>query len=331
VRGFSASNTGVLVYSTDSAFVPVSMPGILRGQLTWFDRSGRVLSTVGEPGIYRILALSPDEQFVALERGDPASQNIDVYLFEFARGVNNRFTFDPQRDVQPVWSPDGSSVLFTRMRDGNGEWYRRAADMSGDEEPLFRAKGQGVVSAISPDGRFALFTGPLPGPADIQAVDLSKVAEAREAIPLVTSEFNEANARFSPDGRWFAYASNESGAYEIYVRPFNPDGAPGAPLSVGGRAMVSKGGATPGGAIWRADGKELFYLAPDRKLMSVAVETQPTFRVGGPPQPLFQAPRGVLFFDVSRDGQRFLIPVPEGAGTTSPPYKVVLNWTSTLK
>jgi hypothetical protein len=146
----------------------------------------------------------------------------------------------------------------------------------------------------------------------------------------VTSDFNETNARFSPDGKWFAYASNESGTYEIYVRPFNPDAATGAPLSVGGRAMVSKGGASPGGAIWRADGKELFYLAPDSTLMAVAVETEPTFRIGGPPKPLFKAPR-VLFFDVSRDGQRFLMPVPEGAGTNAPPYKVVLNWTSTLK
>jgi dipeptidyl aminopeptidase/acylaminoacyl peptidase len=331
VRGFSASDTGVLVYSVDSTLVPTGVPGILRGQLTWFDRGGRVLSTVGEAGIYRILALSPDEQFVALERADPATQNIDIYLFEFARGVNNRFTFDPQRDVQPVWSPDGSSVLFTRMRDGIGEWYRRAANMAGEEEPLFRAKGSGVASAISPDERFALFTGPLPGPADIQAVELARVGEAREAIPLVTSDFNETNARFSPDGKWFAYASNESGTYEIYVRPFNPGAAPGTPLSVGGRGMVSKGGATPGGAIWRADAKELFYLAPDGTLMSVAVETEPTFRIGGPPKPLFKAPRGVLFFDVSRDGERFLMPVPEGAGTTAPPYKVVLNWTSTLK
>ncbi len=183
---------------------------------------------------------------------------------------------------------DGASVIFTRMKDANGEWYRRAADLAGEDELLFRAPGSGVASSISPNGRFVLFTGPLPGPADIQVVDISRVAEAREAIPLVTSDFNEANARFSPNGRWFAYASNESGTYEIYVRPFNPDAAPGAPLSVGGRVMVSKGGANAVGAIWRADGKELFYLAPDRSLMSVAVETEPTFRVSGSPQPLFK-------------------------------------------
>jgi eukaryotic-like serine/threonine-protein kinase len=332
VRGFSASDTGVLVYSVDSTVVPGDVPGILQGQLTWFDRQGHVLSTVGEPGVYRILALSPDGQRVAMERADPVAQNIDIYVFEFARGVNNRFTFDPARDVQPVWSPDGTSVTFTRMNGGVGEVYRRAANLAGEEELLFRAPGTGVPSAVSPDGRFLLFTGPLPGPADIQAVDLKRVAEAREAIPLVTtSEFNEANARFSPDGRWFSYASNESGTPEIYVRPFNADAAPGAPLSVGGQVLVSKGGATFGGAIWRADGKEMFYLAADGTLMSVPVSTEPTFSVGGPPRALFKVPQNVLFFDASRDGERFLIPVPEGAAASAPPYKVVLNWTSTLK
>jgi len=331
-RGFSASDTGVLVYSVDSSVVPSGIPGILRGQLTWFDRQGHVVSTVGEPGIYRILALSPDEQRVALERADPVAQSIDIYLFEFARGVNNRFTFDPGRNVQPVWSPDGTQVMFARLDGGTSTWYRRAANLAGEEELLFRAPGSGVLSAISPNGRFLLFTGPLPGPADIQAVDLSRVAEAREAIPLVsTTGFNKANARFSPDGRWFAYASNESGSTEIYVRPFNPSAAPGAPLSVGGQVMISKGGATFGGAIWRADGKELFYLAADGTVMAVAVTTEPTFSVSGPPKALFKVPQGILFFDVSRDGERFLMPVPEGAGTSAPPYKVVLNWTSTLK
>jgi Tol biopolymer transport system component len=330
VRGFSASATGVLVYSVDTTVVPQGIPGMLRGQLTWFDRRGHLLSTIGDPGIYRIPVLSPDAQTVALERADPTTQNIDIYLFEFARGVNNRFTFDPARDVQPIWSADGKSVIFARLVNGT-EWYRRDADLAGEEELLFRARDLEVPSSLSPDGRFLLVTGPLPGPADIQALDLSKVREARETVPLVTSDFNEANARFSPDGHWFSYASNESGAYEIYVRPFNPDAASGAPLSAGGRVMVSKGGATPGGAIWRADGKELFYIAPDGTLMSVAVDMQPTFRVGGTPQALFKLPRNVLFFDVSPDGERFLVPVPEGAGASTPPYKVVLNWTSTLK
>ena len=98
VRGFSASDTGVLVYSVDSTVVPSGIPGILQGQLTWFDREGRVVSTVGDPGIYRIPVLSPDGQHVALERADPATQNIDIYLFEFARGVSNRFTFDAVRE-----------------------------------------------------------------------------------------------------------------------------------------------------------------------------------------------------------------------------------------
>ena len=332
VRGFSASNGGVLVYSSDSTVVPANIPGIVEGQLTWFDRQGRVVSTVGDPGIFRIPVLSPDGQFVALERGDASTQNLDVYLFEFARGVSNRFTFNPERDVSPVWSADGASVIFTRMKDNKGEWYRRAADLAGEGELLFLAPGAGVASSISPNGRFVLFTGPLPGPADIQVVDISRVAEAREAIPLVTSDFNEANGRFSPDGRWFSYASNESGVYEIYVRPFNPDAAPGTPLSVGGRAMVSKGGATAIGAIWRADGKEIFYVAPDRNLMAVAIETEPTFKVVGSPQALFKLPGNALtFFDASRDGQRFLMPVPVTAGSAPPPFKVVLNWTSTLK
>ncbi len=327
VRGFSASDTGVLVYSLDSSLVPQGIPGILRGQLTWFDRQGHVVSTVGDPGVYRIPVLSPDGQQVALERADPATQNIDIYLFEFARGVNNRFTFDAERDVSPVWSADSSSVIFTRYLDGVGEWYRRAANLAGEEELLFR--GPGVPSALSLDGRFLLVTGPLPGPANISAVDLSRVSEARELIPLVSTGFNEANARFSPDGRWFAYASNESGAYEIYVRPFNLDAAPDTPLTVGGRAMVSKGGASPGGAIWRADGQELFYLASDGSLMAVAVDTEPALRVGSPER-LLKAPTGAVFFDVSRDGERFLMPVSERDGAAAPPYKVVLNWTSTL-
>jgi Tol biopolymer transport system component len=329
VRGFSASE-GVLVYSEDAAFVGSSAPGLVRGLLTWFDRDGRIVSTVGEAGVYRALALSPGQDLLAVERGDPA-RNIDIYLLEFARGVTNRFTFDAANDFQPVWSPDGASVMFTRFEGrGVAAWYRRSANLAGEEELLFRARDQGALSSVSPDGRFLLFTGPLPATGDIQVVDLERVFEAREAIPVVATEFFEVNARFSPDGRWFAYASNESGQYELYVRPFNAGARPGESPGAGGRIMVSKGGATGAGGIWRADGQELYYVALDGTMMAVAVSTAPTFSVNGPPQPLFKLPAATVFFDVSRDGQRFLVPIAESAGASAPPYRVMLNWTATL-
>jgi eukaryotic-like serine/threonine-protein kinase len=330
INGFSASDTGVLVYSTDDRGVPVGVPGILEGQLTWFDRQGRVVSTVGDPGILRIARLSPDGQHVALEQADPETQNIDIYLLDFARGINNRFTFAGARDVSPVWSADGRSLIYTRMvGDGTSEWYRKSANLADDEELLLRLPNLGVPSTLTPEGRFALYT-ELAAPFTLKAVELARVAEARESIPVVVTEFSAINATFSPDGKWFAYVSNESGADELYVRPFNAGATLGVPLSAGGKVMMSKGGVNRGGAVWRRDGRELFYLAADGTLMSVAVDTEPTFSPSGAPQALFKIAPEVAYFDVSPDGERFLISVPSGRGVSAPPYKVVVNWTATL-
>ena len=146
----------------------------------------------------------------------------------------------------------------------------------------------------------------------------------------MSSDFNDINARFSPDGKWLAYSSNESGEYEIYVRPFNPSSSSGSPTA-GGKWMVSKSGAGQGGAFWRADGKELFYIGPDQTLMSTEISTSPEFKPAVP-KPLFKVPSNrILFVAVSGDGKRFLFPVPIDTASTPPPYKVVLNWTSTLK
>jgi serine/threonine-protein kinase len=330
VRRFSASDTGVLVYSTDENGVPVGVPGIVQGQLTWFDRRGTVLSTVGDPGILRIPRLSPDGRFVALEQADAQTQNMDIYLFEFARGVNNRFTFSPAREVSPIWSEQGSSLIYTLMSsDGTTEWYRKSTDLASDGELLLRLPTPGVPSTVTPDGRYAIYTDLRA--FTLKAVDLSRPAEAREPIPLAVSEFQAVNAAFSPDGKWFSYVSNESGSYELYVRPFDGNAAPGAPLAGGGKVMVSKGGANRAGAVWRPDGRELFYLAPDGSLMSVKLNTQPTFSPAGPPEVLFKLSRETSYFDVSADGERFLVSVPVGKGASSPPYKVVLNWTAALK
>jgi serine/threonine-protein kinase len=330
VNGFSASDTGVLVYSTDAGGTPAGVPGILEGQLTWFDRQGRVLGTVGDAGILRIPRISPDGQLVALEQADPETQNMDIDVFEFARGVNNRFTFGPGREVSPVWAAGGSSLLYTNMvGDGTTEWYRRSADLAGEAELLMRLPVNGVPSTITPDGRFAIYT-ELVTPGNLKAVDLSRVAEAREPLPLVTSQFQNINAMLSPDGRWFAYVSPETGTPELYVRGFSGAAAESEPLTTGGKVMVSKGGTRNGGAVWSRDGREIFYIAPDGSVMAVEVDVEPTFRPTGPPRALFKVPSGVLYFDVSPDGEQFLISVPIGSGVTAPPYKVVLNWTSTL-
>jgi len=268
---------------------------------------------------------------VKLEHADPETQDIDIYLFEFARGVNNRFTFNSLREVSPIWSADGNSIIYTRFTsDNKSEWYRKSADLASDEELLFRLPNLGVPSTVTPDGRYLLYTD-LVTPFALKAVDISRPAEARETAPVVVTEFAAINATLSPDGKRFAYVSNQSGAYELYVRPFDGNAAPGAPLSAGGKVMVSKGGANRGGAVWRPDGGELFYLAPDGSLMSVKVNTQPTFSPAGPPEALFKIAPEVSYFDVSADGERFLISVPTGKGVTAPPYKVVLNWTAALK
>jgi Tol biopolymer transport system component len=282
---------------------------------------------VGDEGIFRIALLSPDESRVALEYVEPGNQNIDVYVLEFARGTRNRFTFDALRDISPVWSPDGRRILFTRLSgDGRAQWFWKPSNFAGNEELVLDPEPAGVPSTWSPDGNFLLYN-TIPAPADIFAVDLTAPLKDRVPVPLVTSPYNDVNPRFSPDGSAFSYASNDSGPFQIYVQPFNRDPARGASA---GRIMVSRDGSGAGGAMWRADGRELFYIAADQTLMSVGMSTAPMLRALTPARPLFRVPSGAVFFGVSNNGGRFLIAVPTESGASAPPYKVVLNWTSTL-
>ena len=245
--GFSSSTTGDLVYRSNSASVPLDVPGMVSGQLTWFDRKGTIIATVGDKGVYRIPALSLDGKLVAIEESDPATQNMDVYLFEFARGIHNRFTFHANRDISPLWSVDGKQVLFTRLLltgQAGAEWYRKSSNLAGDEELLFKISPIAVPSTWSPDGRFVLATG-IPAPADILALDLSAKSEDRKTVVAVSSPGNDVNARFSPDGKWFSYASNEAGPYEIYVRPFNGSSS-SASASPAARSWCRKAARRPG-------------------------------------------------------------------------------------
>jgi Tol biopolymer transport system component len=281
------------------------------------------MGTAGEVQTYNLgIRLSPDATRVAMAHAQ--SGNTDVWIYEFARGVSTRFTFDPASDTGPVWSPDGSRIAFSSNRGGKWAFYQKAANGAGAEELLFTPEGSGnsQPSEWSRDGRFLLFyVGGLN--SDSFAVPLTGSPADRKAIPIVAGQFNERGARMSPDGRWFSYTSNETGKDEAYVRPFDPASG----KSAGGQFMISKNGGTS--PHWRGDGREMYYQSPDGTIVSVDITTTPVFQAGAP-TPLFKGPAGVIFWDVTADGKRFLIPVPQNANSPTP-YRVVLNWTSTLK
>jgi WD40 repeat protein len=274
--------------------------GGISGRLTWFDRQGKVVGTVGEPGLYRTLTISPDGKRVAFERADPRTQNRDIWLLDIANGKTTRFTSNPAWEAFPTWSPDGSRVIFTSNRNGTYNLYQKAADSAGNEELLYEStEGKGPTS-WSPDGHFLLYYS-LGQPTHIRLLAVAGPAD-RKPIPLVDPPFTSITARFSPDGRWIVYTSNESGQTEISVRPFDSaKGSFGNPIVV-----TSGGGGTP---LWRADGKEIFYIASGGTATALRVDAGATFQAGTP-KPLFKVPSGVLFWDVAPDGQRFLMPAP---------------------
>jgi eukaryotic-like serine/threonine-protein kinase len=335
---FSASATDVLVYLTGSTpLVAAGVRGIIQGQLTWFDRSGKSLGAFGDVGSYRTLALSPDGKRVAFERGDPQKPAVrNVWLYEFARGVTTRFTFSSAWDQYPLWSPDGSRIAFTSNRGGAYDLYQKTSDLAGEDEIMFKSGDTKAATSWSPDGRFLLYF-TINQPSRLWSLPLAGSAADRKAVRINNSElnFNEVTGRISPDGRWIAYSSDESGRGEIYVRPFESFAATTTPAGRGtpvtGKWMVSKdGGINP---LWRRDGKELFYLSSlGGTAMAVDVSTSGVFQAGVP-KTLFKVPAGVLFWDVTSDGKRFLMATPSATSEAAPlkRFTVVLNWPSLLK
>ena len=313
----STSAAGAIAYRTGSALGP-------RKQLTWFDRSGRELADLGGPFASTQLApsLSPDDRQVALFRG--VSGNIDVWLIDVARGVPTRFTFDSADDVLPIWSRDGRRIVFSSNRKGVQDLYVQPAASAGSGEALLlqNAQFKGATD-WSPDGRFLLYQSVAPKRGfDILALPLDSDGKPQgEPQAVVQTDFDEHGGQFSPDGKWIAYVSIKSGRYEVYVQPF-------------GRAGDEKGISTDGGdqVRWRPDGKELFYVARDGRLMAVPVRLGSNGETvePGAPAPLFQArvrgmPAGQTQYAVSSDGQRFLMNTLIEDVVTSP-ITMILNW-----
>ena len=315
---FSASSNGVLVYRSA---VGQSY------QLTWFDRQGRLLGTVAEPAGYNSMALSPDGRRVAASRTNPENTpNWDVWLIDVGRNTSTRLTYDQVRATFPVWSADGSSVIFGSIHENESNLYLKLASGAGDQRLLLKspAAEDTYATSWSRDAHFLLFTVEnRETKSDLWVLPLEG---DHKPTPFLRTEFNESSGQFSPDGHWIAYTSDESGGDEIYVREFSSGSAQG---SWGGASkwLISKGGGTD--PRWRGDGKELLYVAPDGKLMSVDISVNHVFEAGAP-KPLFRLPPGFIGGDVTADGRSILVGVPL-AQNASVPFTVVLNWQTSLK
>ena len=306
---FSASTTGVLVHRGG--------PGAGTSRLLWVDRNGREVSEVGPMNSYGELSLSPDGERIAVEVGSDESVT-DLWLIERARGLTSRFTFERGADVGPVWTPDGSSIIFSSNRTGIYRPYRKPSDSVRDEVLIPSPSRTAGISDITRDGRFMTILSTGGG----SRWDVWTMAVGDSVwVPFVASPFSEWGARFSPDGKWLAYSSGGQGRREVFVSAF-----PGP----GGKVQVSTRGGDE--IHWRRDGKELYYISPESDLTAVDISVVGAAMKVGAPRRLFRISRvdGPPFFggsyDVAADGQHFVVRAP-ARDVSIPPATVVLNWT----
>jgi Tol biopolymer transport system component len=305
---FSASRGGVLAYREyDEA----------AGRLAFRDRSGRFLDTVLPPGSFVEFSYSPDgKRVVAGATGGASEQN--VWMLDLERNTVSRLTFGKGEDGSPAFSPDGTRIAYGSDRDGKSDIYVRAASGVGSEELVWKSDEAKWPDDWTKDGKALLVESQ--NPRNQMDLWLLPLVGDRKPVPLLTSPVNESHSAFSPDGRFFSYTSDETGRSEVYVQSFPPGG---------GKWQVSTGGGDQ--ALWRRDGKELFYLAADGRLMAVPVSTSPTFSAGSP-QALFDAATGEMtpsgirnFYLPSPDGSRFLVLTYARTGKTNSVH-VVLDW-----
>jgi len=320
---------------TGAAFYAVSAGGTLvyaagteaeaRRRLVWVDRDGRETAVATPPRAYQYPRISPDGTRVALDVRD--EQN-DIWIWSLARETLTRLTFEAGLDRTPVWSPDGARIAYMSGDNSQGALQWRAADGTGTAELLFTGTGTWFPTSFDPEGeRIVVLQRDVGDSA--QDVTMLAVAGDREMVPLVQTSFDELNGEVSPDGRWLAYQSDESGQMEVYVRSF-PD------VDAGGRWQVSPDGGTR--PVWRGDGRELFYLDPPGRIMAVEVETGDAFSFGNAVE-LFNGPyvaANVLrTYDVTDDGERFLmIALAEDQGDGGAEARqivVVENWLAELE
>lgn len=312
---FSLSNTGLLMYQTGTS--------VSDTQLTWVDHGGKVLGTLGEPADHFGVELSRDGSRVLTTILDPARRRRDVWVYDVRRGLRTRLTFDPADELTAVWSPDGTEVAFNSLRPQYFSLFRKAASGAGSETAFAAAEPMDrYPTSWSSDGRFLLYETGF-AQRDIWAVSATGADPPRA---ILRTEFSERTPIASPDGRWFAYSSNESGRFEVYVGSF--------PSMTGKWQVSENGGQWP---RWRPDGKELYYVSGDNRLMAAQVQTTAdAFGVGSVTR-LFDAPirigtyggQTTFAYDVARDGRLLLNLRKED--TQLDPITLVTNWRALLK
>ena len=306
---FAVSDRGLLLAQTGSEAT--------FSQLAWFDRRGNAVGAVGKPDVYGNVFLAPDGKSVATDKTDMASLNIDIWTLELQRDGSKRLTFDPAIDAVPIWSPDATRLVFASNRQTYFGLYVKNSDGANDEKNIVKENVGNFPSDWSRDGKYILYCR---GP-DLWFLTYP---ELKSSLFLKAPSVLR-NGQFSPDGKWVAYASNESGKWEIYVTSF-PDAR--------GRWQISSGGGEQ--PRWRGDGKELFYLSLDGKMMAAPVTTGAHFDAGTPVALFQSTPRqpvlvyDLFVYDVSRDGQRFLINT-QVKQADSAPMSVILNWPAKLE
>jgi Tol biopolymer transport system component len=316
----TVSQTGVLAYESDV--------NINDHQMAWYDRGGKSLGTVGARGVILDPAISPDEKSVLFRRSSPSGS--DLWLRDLTRQSEQRFTTDTSfNNMAPFWSPKGDRVVFGSIRGGPVNLYQKVTNGTGKDELLFENGDNKEPTQWSRDGRFIVYqeNDPKTG-RDIWVLPMDGVTD-RKPVPFLRSKFDEFQGQLSPDSHWMAYTSDESGQPEVYVQPF-PEGESRTKIS-------TAGGEQP---RWRGDGKELFFVNAEGKMMTVSMKvtagTTP-FIEPGTPQALFEArlvrPQYIPLFeyDVTADGKRFLLDTTGGDSAPPPVLNIVVNWDAELK